>query len=275
MEVAMRMTEVWSFRNEALARIDLRGFDVRARDGEIGQVVQGMEGSAGGYLVIDPGVAMPLGRQLLVPAGLVEKVDVENKRVVVRVDRKQIENAPEFDPARPPDDPSRSVFGNYFHELMEEITGPSPRRVKAQPRRASSRGRPKRGTARATTSSTRSQSRSRTRRPTSEEPTKDELYEQAKKLDIEGRSKMNKPELARAVSRRGGKPTSRASTSVANPVEVQAFLEGVGYPAGKRQLLREAESRRASRDVRATIRRLPEKNFKSPTDVSKAISKLG
>jgi hypothetical protein len=269
----MGMTEVWNFRDEALARIDLRGFDVRARDGAIGQVVEGMEGPAGGYLVIDPGVAMPLGRQLLVPAGLVEKVDVENKRVVVRADRKQIENAPEFDAAQPLDDPPRSVFGNYFHQLMEEITGPSPQRVKAQPKRASGRARPKRGSARAT-GSTRSQSRSRTRRPTTDEPTKDELYEQAKKLDIEGRSKMNKPQLARAVSRRGGKRTGRTSAPVANPVEVQAFLEGVGYPTEKRKLLREAESQRASRDVRATLRRLPEKNFKSPTDVSKAIGKL-
>jgi uncharacterized protein DUF2795 len=271
----MGMTEVWNFRDEALARIDLRGFDVRARDGAIGQVVEGMEGGAGGYLVIDPGVAMPLGRQLLVPAGLVEKVDVENKRVVVRAERKQIENAPEFDSRQPLGDPPRSVFGNYFHQLMEEINGPSPQRVKAQPKRASGRARPKRGSTRATTSSARSQSRSRTRRPTSEEPTKDELYEQAKKLDIEGRSKMNKPALARAVSRRGGKPTGRTSAAVANPVEVQAFLEGVGYPAGKRQLLREAESQRASRDVRTTLKRLPEKRFKSPTEVSKAIGKLG
>lgn len=32
--------------------------------------------------------------------------------------------------------------------------------------------------------------------------TKDELYERAKKLDIEGRSKMSKRELARAISQR-------------------------------------------------------------------------
>jgi hypothetical protein len=89
----MGMTEVWNFRDEALARIDLHGFEVRARDGAIGKVVQAIEGGGGGYLVINPGVAMPLGRQLLVPAGLVEKVDVENERVVVRAERKQIENA--------------------------------------------------------------------------------------------------------------------------------------------------------------------------------------
>jgi len=269
----MRMTEVWNFRDEALARIDLRGFDVRASDGPIGQVVEAIEGTEGGYLVIDPGVAMPLGRQLLVPAGLVEKVDVENKRVVVRAGRKQIENAPEFDAAKPLEDPPRSVFGNYFHSLMEELTGRSRQRAPAQPRRASGRARSTRGSARATPAA-RSQSNSRTRRPPSDEPTKEELYEQAKKLDIEGRSKMNKPELARAVTRRGGKATRRTSAPAANPVEVQAFLEGVGYPTGKRQLLREAESQRAGRDVRATLRRLPEKNFKSPTDVSKAIGKL-
>jgi hypothetical protein len=109
-----------------------------------------------------------------------------------------------------------------------------------------------------------------------DEPTKEDLYEEAKKLDIDGRSKMSKAELARAVNRRRGQATRRRSTSTAkaSPVEVQAFLEGVGYPTGKGRLLREAESRRASRNVRATLRRLPDKQFKSPTEVSKAIGKL-
>src|SRR5215212_8224660 len=270
---AMGMTEVWNFRDDALARIDLRGFDVRARDGAIGKVVQAIEGSAGGYLVVDPGVAMPLGRQLLVPAGLVEKVDVENKRVVVRADRKQLENAPEYDPAQPLEDPAESAFGSYFRSLMEQLTGqPTRQRTPMKSRRTSTRASASQGKSRANGSG-RSQSRSRTRRA-SDETTKEELYEQAKKLDIEGRSKMNKPELARAVGRRRGKATVRSSSAKANPVEVQAFLEGVGYPTRKRQLLREAESQNASRDVRATLRRLPEKSFKSPTEVSKAIGKL-
>ena len=86
------MTEVWNFRDEALARIDVRGFKVRARDAEIGTVVQGIESASGGYLVIDPGVSMPLGKQLLLPAGLVEKVDIDRRRVVVGADRKQVNN---------------------------------------------------------------------------------------------------------------------------------------------------------------------------------------
>ena len=275
----MGMTEVWNFRDEALARIDVRGLDVRARDGAVGKVVQAIESNAGGYLVVDPGVAMPLGRQLLVPAGLVEKVDVDRKRVVVRADRKQIENAPEYNPAQPPEDPSRSVFGSYFHSLMEQLTGkPRGQRKPVKSRRAAAGGSRARGSTRARARAGKATSRSRPRSRAAEQPTKEELYEQARKLDIPGRSNMSKVQLSRAVNRRkqsSGRASAGKGKAKATPVAVQSFLEGVGYPTGKRRLLREAESRRASRDVRATLRRLPDKQFKSPTEVSKAIGKLG
>ncbi len=267
----MGMTEVWNFQDEALARIDLRGFEVRGRDGAIGEVVQAIEGAGGGYIVVDPGVAMPLGRQLLVPAGLVEKVDIDDGRVSVRAEREQIRNAPEYMPGRPLDEPTRSVFGDYFRSLVGEVTGRVGQRAPAKPTRNPRRASPAKGSTRATRTSARARGRSRM----ADEPTKDELYQQAKKLDIEGRSKMNKPELARAVGRRRGQSARRSSSgTTANPVQLQAFLEGIGYPTEKRRLLREAESQRASRDVRATLRRLPDKQFKSPTEVSKAIGKL-
>jgi hypothetical protein len=261
----MGMKEVWTFRDEALARVDLQGFELRARDGTIGKVVDSIEGRDGGYLVVDPGVAMPLGRRLLVPAGLVDKVDVGDSWVSVSADRKQVRSAPEFDPTRPLDEPSRSRFGDYFGSLSQKVTRPARRRTATRSRRASPpRARP----------AARSRD-SRSRSPAAAEPTRAQLYTQAKKLDIEGRSKMNKAELARAVGRRGGKPSGRRSSSAkANPVEVQAFLERVGYPTGKRQLLRAAESQRATQKVRATLKRLPDKRFKSPTEVSEAIGTL-
>jgi hypothetical protein len=118
--------------------------------------------------------------------------------------------------------------------------------------------------------------RSRSRR--SEGPTKAELYRQAKRLGIDGRSKMSKPELARAVGRRqqsgATRSSERRSTSRAHPVEVQAFLEGVGYPTRKERLVEQARSQGASRDVRETIERLPERVFDSPTQVSEAIGSL-
>src|ERR671936_1799597 len=116
----MVTTEVWNFRDEALARIDLHGYEVHARDGAIGRVVQAIEGSSGGYLIVDPGVAMPLGRQLLVPAGLVDKVDVDNRRVSVKAEREQIRNAPEFHGGEVLDKPARTGMDEYFGPLMGE-----------------------------------------------------------------------------------------------------------------------------------------------------------
>jgi hypothetical protein len=97
-------------------------------------------------------------------------------------------------------------------------------------------------------------------------------------MRIEGRSKMSKAQLARAVGRQqpssGRRSSERRSQARANPVEVQRFLEGVGYPTRKDRLVQEARSRGASRDVRATIERLPERQFDSPTEVSEAIGSL-
>jgi Protein of unknown function (DUF2795) len=142
-----------------------------------------------------------------------------------------------------------------------------------------------------TSSSTRARSgttRRGNRAQTSDEPTRDELYEQAKRLGIEGRSKMNKAELKRAVSRRSGRSAStqrrsskqsgRRSTAArgkATPVEVQAFLEGVSYPTRKGDLLREAERQGANKAVRSTLERLPEeRRFEDPTEVSEAVGRL-
>jgi hypothetical protein len=125
--------------------------------------------------------------------------------------------------------------------------------------------------------STRGRSRSRSR--SSEGPTKEELYQQARRLGIEGRSKMDKAQLARAVGRRQQPSTGRRSSeprrrAPANPVDVQSFLEGVGYPTHKQRLVEETRTRGASRDVRETIEQLPERQFNSPTEVSEAIGSL-
>lgn len=95
------------------------------------------------------------------------------------------------------------------------------------------------------------------RRP--EGPTRDELYEGAGRHGIEGRSRMNKAQPERAI----GRATGRA--------ELQEFLEAVGYPASKRDLVREAEAHGAHTSVRSTLERLPDKEFDSPAAVSKAI----
>ena len=98
------------------------------------------------------------------------------------------------------------------------------------------------------------------------EPSKDELYAEASRLGVPGRSTMTKDEL--------GGELDRLETEKATPIQVQAFLEGVRYPLDRDDLLKQAEERRAAAEVRATIERLPDRRFEDPTDVSRAIGEL-
>ena len=139
---------------------------------------------------------------------------------------------------------------------------------KREPQAPSRSGRKRRATNRATSQRKRQTSRVSRR---SEGPTREELYAEAKQLGIEGRSKMNKAQLQRAVSRKGGRGSGRGK---ANPFEVQKFLDAVGYPASKRELVREAAEQGADTSVRSTLNQLPDKQFDTPAQVSAAISKL-
>jgi Protein of unknown function (DUF2795) len=98
------------------------------------------------------------------------------------------------------------------------------------------------------------------------EPTRDELYAEAGRLGVTGRSTMTKDEL--------GDELERLQSEKATPLQVQTFLEGVQYPLDRDDLLREVQARRAAAEVRATIERLPNRRFDDPTDVSRAIGEL-
>jgi|GEM_PF-632002 len=52
--------------------------------------------------------------------------------------------------------------------------------------------------------------------------------------------------------------------------EIEKALKGMNYPASKQNLVQQAKSNHASRDVINAIQDLPENRFNSPTDVAKA-----
>jgi len=57
----------------------------------------------------------------------------------------------------------------------------------------------------------------------------------------------------------------------ASPIEVQRHLGGVDYPAGKDEIVANAESSGAPDEVLGKLRALPDRRFDGPTDVSGAI----
>jgi hypothetical protein len=279
------VTDIWAFSDRALAIVDLTGFDVRATDGRVGSVVRSMGESGSQHLIVAAQPPLPGDRRMIVPAGLIDSVDTDARRIHLNRSLNELRNAPSYEAARGLDEAYRSDVVSYFAPSRGPVR-PARRAAGATRSRTGSRprtqSRPRAQSRSRSTSRSRSQTRS-TRRRGREEPTKDELYEEAKRLDIQGRSKMSKAELSRAVGRargggggrRSGETRGGRSRARANPVEVQAFLEGVKYPTERGQLLRQAKREGASQKVRSTIEQLPtRKKFKDPTAVSKAIGNL-
>jgi sporulation protein YlmC with PRC-barrel domain len=190
------------------------------------------------------------GKQVLVPAA---EATVRRGGISVPFSESQIESAPVVAGNRVSQETERELASHYgvrYSRARSETglaEGPQGRRGSGD----SSRER---------------------RRSSGYERTRDELYAEAKRLRVEGRSKMKKRELERAVERARGR--SGGKQGKANPIEVQRFLEGVNYPTRKGDLVREAERQGAHEDVRSTLARIRDEKFDSPADVSEAIGRL-
>jgi Protein of unknown function (DUF2795) len=255
------VTDIWAFSDRAIAVVDLAGYEVEATDGRVGRVNRSIGAMGSEHLVVDP---FGRDRTVIVPAGLIESIDTDGRRVKVNRTQQELKRAPAYDAARGVDASYRSALSTHY---APSRGGSGMQQEASSAARSTGAGR----TRSRRSSAGKSRSRSRSQRS---EPTKAELYSTAKRLGIEGRSKMSKAQLERAVERASDKRGSARSKEPANPVEVQAFLEGVNYPARKGQLVKQAQREGANPNVRSTLERLPDKQFEDPTDVSEAIGRM-
>jgi len=105
-------TDLWTYP-ESVGRLDLTGFEVEAADGSIGKVDEATNDVGQSYLVVDTGVWI-FGKKVLLPAGLVERVDREEEKLWINRTKGEIENAPEFDKDNYREDEYRSAVGGYY-----------------------------------------------------------------------------------------------------------------------------------------------------------------
>ena len=56
-----------------------------------------------------------------------------------------------------------------------------------------------------------------------------------------------------------------------NPIELQKYLSGVDYPAGRDELVSAAERNGADRETLDVVRGLPDRQYDGPSGVSKEI----
>jgi len=112
----------WEYRDTSLAGTDLSGYHVEAVDGEIGKVDNATHEAVGSYLVIDTGPWI-FGKKVMLPAGVVSRVDHVDRRVFVDRTKEQIKNAPEFDEKMREDMTYRERLGTYYGEWYDREGG--------------------------------------------------------------------------------------------------------------------------------------------------------
>ncbi|MFG2823479.1 PRC-barrel domain-containing protein [Kitasatospora sp. NPDC048365] len=109
-------TGLWGYGNAEgySAGSDLTGFRVEAEDGHIGKVDRHTDEVDSAHIVVDTGPWI-FGREVLLPAGTIQRVDVEGKTVWVNRTKEEIRNSPEFYRDRHLDDPEyRAQVGGYY-----------------------------------------------------------------------------------------------------------------------------------------------------------------
>ena len=110
----MTETDLWTYRDyESWAGADLTGFDVQATDGKIGSVDEATFDVGSSYLVIDTGPWI-FGKKVMLPAGIIDRVDTGDRQVFVNRTKDQIKNAPEFDEATYRDATYRTGLADYY-----------------------------------------------------------------------------------------------------------------------------------------------------------------
>lgn len=89
-------TQLWNYREGTTGNGDeLVGFDVEATDGHIGKVDEATAETDRYRLVVDTGFWI-FGKKRLIPAGMVERVELAEEKVYVRMTKEEVKSAPEY-----------------------------------------------------------------------------------------------------------------------------------------------------------------------------------
>jgi hypothetical protein len=108
------MQELWTYREaEALEEVDVAGFEVEATDGVVGTVEEAAYELGSSWLVVDTGPWI-FGRKVLLPAGTVESVDLDARKLHVDRTREEIKASPEHDPSGYADQEYRLALADYY-----------------------------------------------------------------------------------------------------------------------------------------------------------------
>jgi hypothetical protein len=114
----MEILDIWVYREQGLGHDpaggrDLTGYRIEALDGSIGKIDESSNAVGQSYVIVDTGPWI-FGKKVMLPAGVIQRVDEEEAKVWVDRTKDQIKNAPEFDESMLSDSGYRDELGTYY-----------------------------------------------------------------------------------------------------------------------------------------------------------------
>ena len=115
----MQVTDVWTYRDRShlgydpTSGRDITGYKVEALDGSIGKVDEATNEVGESFIIVDTGPWI-FGKKVMLPAGVIQRIDVDEEKVWANRTKDQIKNAPEFNDMNPDDTVRRHEIGSYY-----------------------------------------------------------------------------------------------------------------------------------------------------------------
>jgi hypothetical protein len=115
----MESVDIWIYRDrtqlgyDPTSGRDISGYRVEALDGSIGKIDEASNEVGRSYIVVDTGPWI-LGKKVMLPAGVIQRIDEDEEKVWVDLTKDQIKNAPEYDESMASDADYRTQLGSYY-----------------------------------------------------------------------------------------------------------------------------------------------------------------
>ncbi|MGN6377854.1 MAG: PRC-barrel domain containing protein [Gaiellales bacterium] len=113
-------TEMWVYREAGWAdqQTPVTGYSVEARDGSIGKIDEATYDTGTSYIVVDTGPWI-FGKKVMLPAGVINRIDHDDNTVFVSLTKDEIKNSPEFDETSYRDPAYRGSLNTYYEPYYD------------------------------------------------------------------------------------------------------------------------------------------------------------
>ena len=115
----MATNDIWTYRDTSALGVDvgrgvdITGYGVEAVDGSIGKIDEATYDVGASYIVVDTGPWI-FGKKVMLPAGVIDRIDTQEEAVYVNRSKDEIKNAPELDERAYHEETYREQLGGYY-----------------------------------------------------------------------------------------------------------------------------------------------------------------